>query len=90
MIQNQEQFTEELVSIQCCYQNLVNALANSESIGQDCIKKEKQMKKLYAYILTLQRHNVEETSCLTNAEVNIILEKVKIICNNCCSQLIEI
>lgn len=81
----QEYIDDVLYPIQCCLARLMEDICNAERIGA-CADRE-DVKILYAYMFALTKHDMsddDDDKCLTDAEINRILDRVRVICNECC------
>lgn len=83
-----EQYINEvLLQIQCCIGELGATIADQEYLGIECESKKNDLQLLYAIQLSLVKYDPEadeEDSCLTTEEVNVLIDRAKSICGNCC------
>ncbi len=90
----QQQYINLLYTFQCCLTNLGLDLNNMESINDDdnCISNLSSKINISLIILkTLKRQILLEdtcnTYCLTFEQIQILIEKLKNNCNDCCSDI---
>lgn len=90
----QQQYIDLLYGFQCCLANLGLDLDNLESIGENekCINKLSSKINISIIILkTLKRQVLLEetcnTYCLTFKQIQILIEKLKDNCKDCCSDI---
>lgn len=86
MITTQQQYIDDvLFPIQCCLAELAEKRCKKMWIGACVDDLTYKINLLYVYLTRLLRQNIEdEDPCLTIDEINRILNRIRIICGNCC------
>lgn len=90
----QQQYIDLLYNFQCCLANFGLDLDSMESMGENdnCIDKLSSKINISLIILkTLKRQilleNTCDSYCLTFEQIQILIEKLKNNCNDCCSDI---
>lgn len=87
-----QEYIDILYKIQCCLGNLVNQVAQQQYIGFDCKELKDKVKLLYAIKFALLQQDItltDEQACLSEQEINSLIDKSKLICKNCCFEHVE-
>lgn len=97
-----QEYIDIIFKAQCCLGNLVNSKSKQKYIGFDCKTIDTKIKTLNAILRVLLRQGLDlynlnnnlnsqldlET-CLNDEEINCLIEKVKVLCADCCIDTIE-
>lgn len=91
-ITTEQGYLDVLYNIQCCYGELVYQLYQQQYIGFECSDLEDKVRMLYAIRRALLRQDItltDDDACLTEDEINSLIDKAKKLCNDCCFEHID-